>query len=126
MKTEKFNQDSKCSLREDVIKYIGFYDSGEKDHTGNIKWRLKFPYYHYELQLVIMPYPHDNPNCGILSIYCAESVEESYDSVTRKNGFSKITKRKIKFPMVEIPIAHYVNSPERLRILILALTHQNI
>jgi hypothetical protein len=103
---------------ERYLSQLGFNRAG-KDITGQPKWRLKVPYYNYEIQLVLGPYPKANPNCGILSLYTPAEKAEVF---TGRNGRKKV----ITFPEFERPIAWYVDTADRLRNLIVSLTSQNI
>lgn len=104
-------------LTEDTLKRLGFTDSG-KDYMGKTKWRIKLPYYYFQIQVVLGNYPERNPNCSIVSLYEAPTTAAS---------FNKKGKRKeIEIKEWEQAIAWGVSTPERLRHIIVSLTQENL
>ncbi len=104
-----------------------------KNTGGALKktvYRLKCPYYAYELQLELGDYPKDNPNSGILGIY---SPEEFASGIPKRLLYKKkvwsakdhkaAADYKIKMPEFFQGIAWCVNTYDRLHKLITALTH---
>lgn len=104
-------------LREEDLIRMGYKKVG-KDILGENIYRLKLPYYMYQIQVVLGPYPKSNPNCGIVSIYSPPEEVEGY-TITGKKKIYKI-KEKIQ------PIAWYVDTPEKLFNIVVSLTTINI
>jgi hypothetical protein len=82
-------------------------------------WRKKYPHYHYIFELWLKPHlDATNPNCGVLSLYEPSVTVPVY-------GHGK--KPKITtFPERTINIASYVDTIERLNLIIDSLTHINL
>lgn len=119
----------RCTLTKEILQKIGFYDSGEKMITDEIKWRLKVPYYSYEIQVVLGNYSFNNPNSGVLSLYNEEKKAKTYKSIKGKGkykDFHKIVEEYITLPKREFVVAYYVNTPERLKQLISVLTYSPV
>lgn len=103
------------TLDEEILKSLGFklYRS-----RGERAWRTKLPYYHDEIEVRLGDYPSSNPNCGMVGLHSPAHDVIGFD----KNGKKEITKvgASTKY------IAWYVDTPERLRKIIVSLTQQNI
>lgn len=106
------------ALDEEVLKNLGFKRTKTKGPVPEVVWRIKIPYYHSLIQVKLGPYPASNPNCGIVSLYSPEVTAPVYYANGRK--------KMVTFPERTTNIASYVNTPERLRNIIVSLTQQNI
>lgn len=109
-------------LDEEGLERLGFYDAG-KNMIDRTKWRLKIPYYSFELQITIGNYPATNPNCGVMSIYSPTEKAETYKQTKKHPKGKKIT---LKIKEMEQPIAWYIWDYDRLRNLIVSLTQVNL
>lgn len=105
-------------LTENVLKGLGFINCGISNHGISDVWRIKLPYYNSQIQVELGDYPKSNPNCGIVSLFDEKLIVDSYTSKGKKT--------KITFPERCIPIAWYVDNPERLQQIIVSLTHVNL
>ena len=117
------NKIIKCSyvrenyLTDEILKNLGFTEA--VDFVNQKCWRISIPYYAHMIQISIRPHlPRTNPNCGVLSIYSpAETL-----LVVEDNG----KERKKKLEESTHPIAWYVDTCERLKLIIDSLTHRNL
>src|SRR5687768_14564184 len=104
-------------LTEKILKRLGYRKCG-KDVAGGRIWRITPPYYSFDIQVVLGDYPANNPNCGVVSVF---------DRARKEVGYNRKGKRKkIKFKEMTQPIAWYVDTPERLHQIVVALTHENL
>lgn len=109
-------------IDDETLINIGFVKLDKQDVVKRDVWELKVPYYPHKLRYIKGNYPANNPNCGIISIY--EPAGEAVGFTQTKNGRTK--KIVHKYPATSINIAYYVNTAERLKDVILALTENNI
>lgn len=105
-------------LTEEYLLAIGFKRIVDKKSYPSKKYRLMVPYYPFQIQVTLGNYPKNNGNCGIVYIYHPEEIVDSYTTKGRKTA--------VKFKELEQPIAYYVDTPERLRNIIISLTTSNI
>jgi len=109
-------------IDDEHLTFVGFVKLEKQDPVNRDIWELKIPYYPHKLRFIKGNYPANNPNCGIISIY--EPAGEAVGFDQTKGG--KVKKIVHKYPATSINIAYYVNTAERLRDIILALTETNI
>lgn len=102
-------------LTKEILKNLGFKKA---EQNGKEVWRIKIPYYHHHIQIELGEYPRTNPNCGTVCIW---SPKEKVPTFTKKGK-----KKMITLHESTIGIAWYVDTPERLRSIIVSLTQQNI
>lgn len=132
-------------LTEDLLRSLGFRGEG-KDIINRPAYRLKVPWdsktfkhsYHFQIQVVLGPYPDTNPNSGIVSLYdpemkdqhCIASEEKSkkgskknkIDFLLSEDDTHRVGYKYITFPERCIPIAWHVATLERLNQIYVALT----
>lgn len=109
-------------IDDEHLKHVGFVKLEKQDPVNRDVWELKIPYYPHKFRFIKGNYPANNPNCGIVSIY--EPAGEAVGFEQAKGG--KVKKVIHKFSATSINIAYYVNTAERLKNIILALTETNI
>lgn len=127
-----------------VLLSLGFHGEG-KDITNKPAYRLKVPYqsklckygYHFQIQVVLGPYPDTNPNSGVVSLY--EPEIKDCHMVTSEEKGKESDKNKIDHLLSEddthrcgiqyitlkercIPIPWNVTTLERLNEIYVALT----
>lgn len=117
-----FGQKNKLYLHmkitEKGLKGLGFKLAKDKGITGRNLWRLKVPYYPYQIQMELGDYDSSNPNCGILSLYEPPTKAVMFKS----NG----KKKKLKLEEFCRPIAWHVDTHNRLYNIIQSLTQVNL
>lgn len=132
-------------LTEDLLRRLGFHGEG-KDIVNRPAYRLEIPFnnkrfkhhYHYQIQVVLSPYPETNPNSGIVSLYypalkdqhCITSEEKGkkvnkrkkLDFVLSEDETHRVGYKYVDFPERCTPIAWHVTTLERLNQIYVALT----
>lgn len=113
---------TETKLTEELLLSMGFKRT-KKDIRGFPTFRFttpKHPNFGFgrDFQVQLGEYPDSNPNCGIVSIWDrAHSVPGVRDD--GKGGYEKY---KLKLPELEIPIAWYVTTIERLNDIYTSIT----
>jgi len=108
-------------ITPEILKNYGFVPLEQKDIVGRDIWELKVPFYHSVFRFTQGQYPATNPNCGVLMIHTPAGEASGFKQL--KGG--KVKEIIHKFPARTMNIAHYVNTAERLRSIILLLTEAN-
>lgn len=107
-------------LTPEILQNLGFKKVILK-HSKTFKetvYRISVPYYAHIIEVRLGNYPASNPNCGMVGIH---TPEQDVPAPTDKD-----INRKIKIGPETVMIAWYVNTPERLRNIIVSLTQQNV
>ena len=123
--------DPRITLTERHLLGLGFKEVKIKDdHRPG--YRIKLPYYPFEIQVTLGNYPISNPNCGIVAIYSPEQEASGIPKYLYKKkvwnarDHKKADNYRIKMPEWTQNVAWYVHTPERLMQIIVALTSMNI
>ncbi len=121
-------------LNPEVLLRLGFEEVEIKMGKNWTKkgWRLKVPYYAFQIQVELGDYPADNPNCGIVSIHSPkEEAGAIPDDLVKKidwtaDDMKRAAAYTVTLPEWTQPIAWHVHTPERLKHIIVALSTVNL
>lgn len=114
-------------ITEDILKEIGFVDTGE-EHGYNKIWRYKPEGYYHHFQFVMGDYPKGNGNVGVLGLYNPECEVSSVpdDLVDKEEWTEEDQIRAENYTITEkeslLNIAWHLTSEVRLRVIIESLT----
>jgi hypothetical protein len=114
-------------ITEEVLKEIGFTDSGER-HGYNKVWRIQPDKYPHHIQFIMGDYPEDNPNVGVLGVFCPEEELHTVpDDLVNKEDWTEEDEKRADehlthFDSQLVNIAWHVTSENRLKAIIENLT----
>lgn len=126
----------KTKLTHDILIDLGF-ENTRKDFINRPIYHMIVPkdeygYFHYEIEVQINDYPSTNGNCGIVSLYTPVQKCGAIppDLLKKKEWTDEDRKRAISYeidlPEFRRPIAWHVDNLERLKLIYLGLTNQEL